>query len=361
MARGMTRLTCKFGAPVRKTEIDCGAGVLESAFASRVLDTYSSVRVVVDRRVWRLHEPYIKATLPSGSRVLDLPSGERAKSQTQLQRIWKWLHATETDRKAVLIAVGGGATTDLVGLAASTYMRGIDLILAPTTLLAQVDAAIGGKTAINLQKTKNIIGSFHPAHLVVCDYRFHETLKPAMLREGLIEAVKIFAAVDANAYDRYRKVLPDFRSGTIPERFITDAIRLKCEVVERDPTESGWRKLLNLGHTTGHAYELLSGASHGEGVAYGMIVAAELSRMLLHLAPTIADDLTESVRAIYPRFKATQLSAAEMWSKIAHDKKRNGKDFNFVLLRRLGQHKVVAVGRDDFEQAVSKTQERLSR
>ncbi|MFH2055764.1 MAG: 3-dehydroquinate synthase family protein [bacterium] len=359
MADRLTKMRCRFGMPAQTTEIFCGSGILRDCLADGLVKKCSSLRVVVDKQVWKLHEMLLRTVLPQQSQVLQIPGGERAKGERQLRQLWKWLHQTETDRRSLLIAIGGGATTDLVGLAASTYMRGVDLVLVPTTLLAQVDAAIGGKTAINLEDTKNIIGTFHPARRVICDSAYLDTLRPKQLREGMIEALKAFAALDAVAYRRYRDRLVACKPGDLPAGLIAGAVKLKCKVVERDPTESGWRKVLNLGHTTGHAYELLTGASHGEGVAFGMLVAAELSKALLNLAPRTAEELIESVRHIYPRFRNPGVGASDLWSKIAHDKKRSGKDFNFVLLRALGRHKVLPVTRAQFGIALIATKERL--
>ena len=250
-------------------------------------------------------------------------------------------------------------TSDLAGLAAATYMRGLDLLLAPTTLLAQVDAAIGGKTAINLQSTKNIIGVFHPARLVVCDQHFLSTLSHAQIGEGLIEALKVFAALDAEAFRRYRGAGSDLSAEGLPEKLIADAIQLKCEVVDRDPLDSGWRRLLNLGHTTGHAYELLTGSTHGEGVAYGMLVAVELSQRLLKLSPKSAASLVQAIRQVYPSFRDSRIAAGRLWKKVALDKKHSGKQFNFVLLSALGRHKVRAVTFSQFKSAVEETNKRI--
>jgi 3-dehydroquinate synthase len=315
--------------------------------------------MVIDKNVWRLHQSYLKKALPRSAEILLLTGSERSKCERQLGRIWRWLQDLETDRSSVLIAIGGGVTSDLAGLAAAAYMRAIDLILVPTTLLAQVDAAIGGKTAINLQSTKNIIGVFHPASLVVCDRRFLPTLSQAQVGEGLIEAIKVFAALDAGAFRCYRKVLADLSAERLPERLIADAIRLKCEAVERDPLDSGWRRVLNLGHTTGHAYELLTGSTHGEGVAYGMLVAIELSQRLLKLSPKSAESLVQAIRQVYPSFRDSRIASSRLWAKVALDKKRSGKQFNFVLLSALGRHKVRAVTFAQFKRAVEETNKRI--
>jgi len=180
-----------------------------------------------------------------------------------------------------------------------------------------------------------------------------------MLSEGIIEAVKMFAALDVKTYRHHRDKLAVGKANELPAGLIADAIRLKCEVVERDPTESSLRRVLNLGHTTGHAYELLNHSTHGEGVAYGMIVAAELSVALLKLPRKTAEELIESVRFIYPKFRVRVASATEMWKKIMHDKKRSGRQINFVLLSRLGKHKVLPVTKAQFTRAIKSTEERL--
>ncbi|HYG67207.1 MAG TPA: 3-dehydroquinate synthase family protein, partial [Anaeromyxobacteraceae bacterium] len=212
-----------------------------------------------------------------------LPDGERGKTLAELEKAAGKLLAAGATRRSLLVAVGGGAVTDAAGFLAATFMRGIPWVAVPTTLLGMVDAALGGKTAVNLPRAKNIVGAFHPPRAVLLDPRTLETLPPRELRSGMGEVVKYGALRPA----LLGRVTALGRAAPGPD-LVADCARVKLEVVERDPTEQGERKLLNLGHTFGHGVEAAGGFrayAHGEAVAVGIAFAFRLAARLGRIGP----------------------------------------------------------------------------
>ena len=218
--------------------------------------------VVTDSNVHALYGDFF-ATYFKGAEIFVLPAGEEYKNFTSLQAILEKMSAAGLHRTSRLFAVGGGVIGDIGGLAASLYMRGISCVQIPTTLLAQVDSSVGGKTAIDLGGVKNVVGAFYQPQEVLVDPTFLNTLPPREIKCGLGEIVK-YAALNGEIFDCLEKGFESL------EGLIKVCIEHKAGVVERDEKESGERKSLNVGHTTGHAIELESGLSHGECVLYGM-------------------------------------------------------------------------------------------
>lgn len=290
-----------------------------------------------------------------------LKGGENCKTITNLNRVLQWLHDRQADRSALLVAIGGGAMTDLVGFTASIFMRGIGFLSVPTTLVGQVDAAIGGKTAINLSGTKNVVGAFHFPHCVICDTQFLSTLKPSQIKDGLIESYKIFAACGRRSWCRHNQRVDDYlRSsgeGLIP--LIWDALRLKVKVVNLDPFENDFRRVLNFGHTAGHAYEALSGQSHGRSIAFGIVVATELSKRQAGLIASEGEEIRKTVTTIYRHFRTGLCNAKLLWDKILHDKKRRADEVNFVLLNSYGKTVIKALNYRQFETGVTAALEHI--
>ena len=261
---------------VRTSRIICRSGVLRLSLKS-VLTEYSEVFFFSDRTVWELYgRKALRACREA--RVHIMPVGEENKTTDTLFKLLGEMAAARLHRGACLVCLGGGVVGDIGGLAAALYMRGIDCIQVPTTLLAQVDASVGGKTAIDFAGVKNLVGAFHQPKLVLADPTFFETLPPREIRCGLGEIVK-HAALSAPLFDRlweHRDSLADlaFLASVVPEN-----IAFKADVVRRDPEETGLRKCLNLGHTTAHAFELTDGAlSHGEYVLIGTYIEAEIAK-----------------------------------------------------------------------------------
>ena len=213
-----------------------------------------------------------------------MPDGERSKNLQTVGRVYEALITRGADRSVTIIAVGGGVIGDLVGFAAATYLRGVRLVHVPTTLMAQVDSAIGGKVGVNHALGKNLIGAFHPPRLVVSDPTLLATLPRREFRAGLYEVVKYGVIADAPLFDRCPTPVERRCFAHAPaelEAVVTASSRIKADVVSRDEREGGLRRILNFGHTVGHALEAATDyrrLRHGEAVAYGMMAAAALGR-----------------------------------------------------------------------------------
>jgi 3-dehydroquinate synthase len=273
--------------------------------------------------------------------LLTTPPGERAKSWPVVQRLARELLAQGAHRGSPLLALGGGVVGDLTGFLASIFMRGLPFIQAPTTLLAMVDAAIGGKTAINLPEGKNLLGTFHQPRLVAIDPEFLQTLPRAEFLNGLAEVLKA-------AFIRDAGMLAHLAAG--PARLLRDqealaviihrAAAIKAEVVAADEREGGLRRILNFGHTLGHGLEAAANFKlpHGRAVAWGMLAALSLSEKLAGLPPEEAQRGRQIIRDLglterpLPRLDSQAVLAA-----LARDKKRRENGVPFVLLHRLGE------------------------
>lgn len=277
--------------------------------------------------------------------------GESAKSFTQLQRILDWLLDHQIERQDLVIALGGGAVGDLCGFAASILRRGIRFIQMPTTLLAQVDSSVGGKTGINVAHGKNLIGTFHQPSLVLSDIGTLASLPPRQLRAGYAEIVKygvlgdsaFFAWLEANG-----STVLTLESATLIHAIRTSC-SMKADIVMRDEREHGERALLNLGHSFGHAIETLCGMDgtvlHGEAIAFGMILALELSvrqgfcppadaaRLKAHLN---ANGLPTTYKALVPRTHRARLTATTLYQAMLQDKKVSDGKIQLILARGIG-------------------------
>ncbi len=250
----------------RPGAVFCGQGAAEQAELLRDKTLF----VLTDSNVYRLYKEYIAEKF-AGAAVCVVPAGERHKNRTTLFKILDAMLDAKLKRNAWLVAFGGGVIGDMGGLAASLYMRGVHVVQVPTTLLAQVDSSVGGKTAIDYRGVKNVIGAFYQPEYVICDPVFLRTLPKRELRCGLGEIVKT-GALDTQIYEKLRSNQGRFFDFSFLEEITADCVRFKAHVVEEDECErNGLRKCLNMGHTTGHALELFYGRrSHGEYVLIGM-------------------------------------------------------------------------------------------
>jgi 3-dehydroquinate synthase len=343
------------------TPIYSGTDIIDKLATRRFLKRFTAVYAVVDERVHELHSQSVLKHLLDGVSVYVFPRGERHKSLARLQRLLNWLWENEADRDSLLLGIGGGVVTDITGFAASCYMRGVAYVAVPTTLLAQVDAAVGGKTAVNLHNTKNVIGNFHVPQMVICDSRFLSSLRTEQIKEGLVEAIKVFAASDRRLFEKHTPNLQSLIGRQGLNHLIGDAIAAKLAIVNADPYEKGLRRVLNFGHTTGHAVEAVVGWSHGKSVAFGMLVAMMLSQRYSSLPPGEHNQMWSAITAIYDHFDAAALDAKLLWNKIKHDKKRSGGQINFVLLPRCGTHQIVPINYAQFRCSLAETRERISR
>jgi len=289
-------------------------------------------------------ERALQALQSTGKAVLhiNLPDGEAHKNGQTLNLIFDALLAHPCDRKVVLIALGGGVLGDMVGFAAACYMRGVRFIQVPTTLLAQVDSSVGGKTAINHPQGKNMIGAFYQPVAVEIDTDVLRTLPPREIAAGLAEVIKYGAIMDAAFFawcEQHAEALRALDAGAI-QTAIQRSCELKAQVVGQDERESSLRAILNFGHTFGHAIEAAMGYGtwlHGEAVGCGMVLAAELSAHLLGLPRSDVDRIRALVQAIGCPVMPPDFPLAHWLSLMRVDKKTEGGQLRFVLLPRLGQ------------------------
>ena len=268
-----------------------------------------------------------------------IPSGEQHKNIDTVQLIWSKLVENHADRKSLLINMGGGMVTDIGGFAASCYQRGIDFVNIPTTLLAMIDAGVGGKTGIDFQGLKNQIGVFSQPLAVLILFDFLETLPKRELLSGLAEIIKYGFIVDKGFLDA--KLL-DNPAKPIKPAFIKDAIDVKDSITRSDSTEQGVRKILNFGHTVGHALEtyLIDNQQeirHGESVALGMIPALYLSEKYCNLNHQITLYYKDIYRQNFNRFNLKDVSVDALMEIMRHDKKNEGGEIRFVLIEDLGK------------------------
>lgn len=305
--------------------------------------------VISEPKVRALHGGALSAALAeAGIRAhwLDAPSGEAAKTSTALQALYDGLLERGADRHTTVIALGGGALSDAAGFAAATWMRGLPWVTVPTTLLAQVDAGLGGKVAIDHPRGKNLIGAFHPPRLVLVDPALLRTLPPEEMRAGLAEVVKHGIIADPVLFAHL-----EARGPEPLEEIVAQAVRVKVDVVAEDPEERGRRAVLNLGHTVGHALERVTGYSwrHGDAVSAGMVVATRLAARLGVCEPGLLPRLIALLARLGLPVQPPPVGAEAVWEAMAADKKRRGGAPLFVLPVRLGEVVVQSgVERADF-------------
>jgi 3-dehydroquinate synthase len=301
--------------------------------------------IVTDSHVARLYGERAAASLSAAGfapRIVQVAPGEPSKSIATLERVYDAMVEAEMDRAGAVFALGGGVVGDLAGFAAATYMRGIALVQIPTTLLAQVDSALGGKTAVNHPRAKNLIGAFYQPRLIIADVSVLESLPDREFREGLAEVIKYGAIMDAPMVDALERGLDAIlrRDLAALEEIVARSLRHKASVVEGDTREIGLRKILNYGHTIGHALEASSGYGnllHGEAVAIGMVAAGRLSQAFAGLSAEDAARLERLIARVgLPSAMPPGWSGEEFTRAIRLDKKRAGNDVEFVLLDRPG-------------------------
>ena len=336
----------------RAYDIRIGAGLLGRAGAEIApLLTRPRVAIVTEERVAALHLPALTEALAAEgieAVTLTLPPGETTKSWPHLTRAVDWLLESRIERRDVVVALGGGVIGDLAGFAAAILRRGVRFVQVPTSLLAQVDSSVGGKTGINSAHGKNLIGAFHQPALVLADTAVLDTLPPRDLRAGYAEVVKYGALGDADFFAWLERNGPALANGDPEARAaaVRRSCQMKAEIVARDETEQGDRALLNLGHTFGHALEAATGYSdrllHGEGVAVGMVLAATLSARLGLCPQEEPSRLAAHLRAMEMPAHLADIpgdlpDADGLMALMAQDKKVEAGRARFILLRRLGE------------------------
>src|SRR5437763_5103984 len=294
--------------------------------------------------------------------VIMMPDGEPAKRLETVEAMAEKLAKMGADRKSVIIALGGGVVGDVAGLLASVYMRGVEFVQVPTTVLAQVDASIGGKTGVNLVAGKNLLGTFHHPRVVLIDPTVLKTLPDREFRAGLYEALKCGVIGNVELFLRFEqnraRILK--RDPVELEWLIAQSVKLKAEVVSADEREGGLRRVLNLGHTVGHAIEAETGYRrllHGEAVAWGMIAATNIALSVGRSDSVTAGRIADAVLSL-GRLPEVNVSAKKVLGRLQNDKKTQNGVVHFILPREIGK---VEVASDVPERAVLDSVEELRR
>lgn len=301
---------------------------------------YSGIFILVDTLTEKHCLPKVQAALGAQQRfdLIEIDPGEENKNIDFCIGIWKMLLDFGADRNSLLINLGGGVVTDMGSFAAATFKRGIDFVQVPTTLLAQVDASVGGKTGIDMDGVKNIIGTFSQPKAVFIDAVFLQTLDERQLVSGFAEVIKHGLIYDSVYWEKLRSTEP----GKVTTDLIYRSIQIKNEVVTADPYEKGLRKILNFGHTIGHAVESYSLTSttplvHGEAIAIGMICEAWLSHELNGLPAGELEQITDHILSVFPAYDLKTDSFPQLISYMQNDKKNQYGKIGVALLEYIGR------------------------
>jgi 3-dehydroquinate synthase len=331
--------------PSRAYTITIGYGVLDQLNALLDESHVPPRRFIVSSPlVWRLHGPRVAAA-GFDSPIL-VPDGERFKNVNTVTRVYEALIRAHADRASTLVTFGGGVIGDMAGFAAATYLRGIALVHVPTTLLAQVDSAVGGKVGVNHALGKNLIGAFHQPHAVIVDPSVLSTLRRREFRAGLYEVVKYGMTSSPSLFARIgRERTAIFaRKAEALTPIISESCRIKADVVRADERESGLRRILNFGHTAGHALEAVTRYRrfrHGEAIAWGMLVSAALAVERGALAERDRKALADLITSLGPLPPIADVGADEIIEVVQRDKKVIAGRLHFVLPTAIGATQIV--------------------
>lgn len=342
----------------------CASGALEHV--AELVDSLkdcTGVFSLSSPRVWKLWGRALTENFPAARRVrpILLDDSEPAKRLATVEKVCRSLVRAGADRHAVLVALGGGIIGDVAGFAAATYLRGVRLVLVPTTLVAQADSAVGGKTGVNLPEGKNLVGAFYQPSLVVVDFDVLQTLRGRQYRSGLYEVIKYGVIGDPELFEfmgsrmeGLLRQMPDALNWVIPR-----CIRMKAGIVSRDERESGLRQVLNFGHTIGHALEAATNYRrflHGEAVAWGMLGAAQIACESGMMDKPDASRIAQLIRWVGPLPPVRGISAGRIFKVLQADKKSRAGQIGWVLPRRIGE---VAIGAEVPEALVRQVIHRL--
>jgi 3-dehydroquinate synthase len=333
-------VTTKFG----QYTVSVGSGILGSL--STQMPERGGIFLITSPEIWALWGEHMRTSLaPKEPTVLFLPPGERHKRLSQVERLVTEMTKARADRSSLLIAFGGGVTGDVGGFVSAIYMRGIDYIQIPTTLLAQVDSSVGGKTGVNLQTGKNLVGCFYPPQHVIADIALLRTLPQRELRAGIYESIKAGLIRDKALFHFIEQCREPIDQGdpVSLEKMVATSIQIKADVVGLDERELGLRMILNFGHTLGHAIEAATdyrALLHGEAIAWGMVAALHISRQ----RNLLTAEETERIENLLLYFKPPPLPPLRpkrLLDAASGDKKNRAGVRRFVLLEGLGNAVVV--------------------
>ena len=346
------------GLPGGHYDILIGPGLLGHAAEHIAPLAPTRIVLVTGTAVGALYAAPLRAALAGVApvSVVTLPDGETHKQWNTVATVLDAMVTAGADRRSLVVALGGGVVGDMAGFAAAIYMRGVRFVQMPTTLLAQVDSSVGGKTGINHPRGKNLIGAFHQPQLVITDTATLQTLPDRELSAGLAEVLKHGLLADADYYERTVRELPALRARDADAltRAIARSCEIKAGIVARDEREAGERALLNLGHTFGHAIEALTGYErwlHGEAVGCGMVLAADLSQRVGLLERDAVAGVADAVQSAGLPARIPGLSAAAAMASMRGDKKAEAGAVRFILMERIGR----AVQREVPDAAVTAT------
>ena len=313
--------------------------------------------IVSSPPIWKLHGSAIAGTVRGEEPIL-IPDGERSKTLQTVMHVYEALIRGRADRGSTIVAVGGGVIGDTVGFAAATFLRGIQLVHIPSTLLAQVDSSIGGKVGVNHALGKNLIGAFHQPLVVVADPKLLVTLPRREFRAGLYEVIKYGVISSPNLFNQIGRDLAAIfkHDAEVLVPIIAESCRIKANIVAKDERESGLRRTLNFGHTVGHAIEAVSRYRrfrHGEAVAYGMLAAAHIAVSKQLLKDEDRRALAAIIAQLGPLPSVSDLSTNQILEAIHHDKKVLKGQLHVVLPTMIGDTTIVSdVTEDDLEGAL---------
>lgn len=314
---------------------------------------YSKIYVLVDENTSHYCLPRLSEVLNQHElNIIKILSGENHKTIQTVMRVWDYLGKTNADRKSILINLGGGVLTDMGGFIASTFKRGITFINIPTTLLAMVDASAGGKNGIDFEGLKNQIGTFNQPEMVLIEPEFLKTLDQRQILSGLAEMLKHGLIADKNHWKNLL-TLNQYNSETLT-KYIKDSVHLKLKIVEEDPHEKGLRKILNFGHTFGHAIESEflnreNSLLHGEAIVIGMLIEAIISHQLNLISEHELEEIWNGFTQIYgQQNKILDKDVQPILDWMIHDKKNIQNELRFSLLNRIGEA--------NFDQIITKKQ-----
>lgn len=327
--------------PAKDSTIFIGTGILSEIGSLYNLSHYSKIFIVTDESVAPLLLDPLLSVLPAGSGSITLPNGEQQKNIEGVQKVWTAMHDAKCDRKSIVINLGGGVIGDVGGFAASTYMRGIDFLNIPTTLLSQVDAGIGGKNGFNFKGVKNLMGTFKQPIGILIDPKTLSSVPEREFLSGFAEIIKHGLIWDKTYFEQITAKKPlDYTQEELTD-IIAKSCQIKTDIVQSDTNEEGIRKLVNFGHTIGHALEALSLETpkpmvHGEAISIGMVVEADISRQLSLLPANDLQPIKQAfINAGLP--VTTQvMNIAPILEKVRSDKKNENGNVNFTLLKSIG-------------------------
>jgi len=340
-----------------------GKGIIQQLSEEiKSLGLFDSHVVITDTNVNHLYGQLVLNKLESldaGLHLLEIPSGESSKSLDTVVKLAKQLISLHVDRKSIIIAFGGGVVGDLAGFVASIYMRGIPYIQVPTTLLSQVDSSVGGKTGINLEEGKNLLGSFYQPEAVIIDLMFLKTLSERDFKNGLAEIIKYGIISDRNLFSLLEKEYKSIKNRDLEliKFLVRRSCEIKADIVNRDEKELGLRRILNFGHTLGHALESVSEYkfSHGEAISIGMVAAARISSKLMFLDIESCRRIEEVIKRYgLPHSVPEDLDTEKIFTLIKSDKKSLKGKPNFVLVKGIGNPFVTGeVPREIIEETIN--------